>query len=201
MKMSRPFRRLSWLGFALTLMAGAPQSQAQTAKRSVGSLVNPQAPAMTSGAASTAAPNPTGPSSPITNTADLPSRFPTGLSLPSAKPPDRSPTAVNTPPPKTPTGEPAEPAGVEPKTPAVRASRYGQVESAAMSPVSGPYTALQIAQSFLGADANRDGELTPAEAERLTIMPYSFEDMDRNRNRILTRSEYEDAVRRGPENR
>jgi hypothetical protein len=59
----------------------------------------------------------------------------------------------------------------------------------------GPYTALQIAQSFIGADANRDGELTRAEARHLTIMPYSFEEMDRNRDGILTRFEYEDAVR------
>jgi hypothetical protein len=62
-------------------------------------------------------------------------------------------------------------------------------------PAPGPYTALQIAQSFLGADANRDGELTRAEALRLTIAPSSFEEMDRNHDGILTRSEYEDAVR------
>ena len=59
----------------------------------------------------------------------------------------------------------------------------------------GPYTALQTAQSFLSADGNRDGELTRAEAQRLTIMPYSFEEMDRNHDGILTRFEYEDAMR------
>ena len=59
----------------------------------------------------------------------------------------------------------------------------------------GPYTALQLAQSFRQADANLDGELTRAEAQRLTIMPTSFEEMDRNKDGILTRSEYEDGVR------
>jgi hypothetical protein len=74
---------------------------------------------------------------------------------------------------------------------------YGGVPTARASPGvgSGPYTALQIAQSFLGADINRDGELTRGEAQRLTIMPYSFEEMDRNRDGILTRFEYEDGVR------
>jgi hypothetical protein len=62
-------------------------------------------------------------------------------------------------------------------------------------PMPGPYTALQVAQSFLGADANRDGELTRAEALRLTIAPSSFEEMDRNHDGVLTRFEYEDAVR------
>jgi hypothetical protein len=60
---------------------------------------------------------------------------------------------------------------------------------------AGPYSAVQFAQSFLGADLNRDGELTRAEAQRLTIAPYSFEDMDRNHDGIITRFEYDDAVR------
>lgn len=60
---------------------------------------------------------------------------------------------------------------------------------------AGPYSAVQFAQSFLGADLNRDGELTRAEAQRLTIAPYSFEEMDRNRDGIITRFEYDDAVR------
>ena len=77
------------------------------------------------------------------------------------------------------------------------AANYGGVAAARGSAGmgGGPYTALQIAQSFLAADANRDGELTRAEAQRLTIMPYSFEEMDRNHDGILTRSEYEDALR------
>jgi hypothetical protein len=60
---------------------------------------------------------------------------------------------------------------------------------------SGPVTALQIAQSFVTADRNRDGELTPDEAQQLTLGRGTFEDMDRNHDRILTRFEYEDAFR------
>ena len=60
---------------------------------------------------------------------------------------------------------------------------------------AGPYTALQLAQSFQGADSNRDGELTRAEAQRLTIMPTSFDEMDRNRDGVISRSEYDDGSR------
>ncbi|MBI2769040.1 MAG: EF-hand domain-containing protein [Burkholderiales bacterium] len=60
---------------------------------------------------------------------------------------------------------------------------------------AGPYTAVDLARSFISADANRDGELTRAEAQRLTIMPLGFEDMDRNKDGVVTRSEYEDSVR------
>jgi hypothetical protein len=69
---------------------------------------------------------------------------------------------------------------------------------APQGPVSGPagnYTPLQIAQSFLGADANHDGELTRAEFQHLTIKPYTFEEMDADHDGIVSRSEYESAVR------
>lgn len=65
----------------------------------------------------------------------------------------------------------------------------------AWTATTGPITDVDIARSFLGADANRDGELTPVEAMRLTLMPRSFEDMDLDRDGILSRSEYEDGVR------
>jgi hypothetical protein len=60
---------------------------------------------------------------------------------------------------------------------------------------AGPYTALQLAESFLRGDANRDGELTRAEFQRLPIAPASFDEMDRDRNGVVTRSEYEDGSR------
>jgi hypothetical protein len=87
-------------------------------------------------------------------------------------------------------------AGAAPQSSVMGAAGYGAAV-AGVSPVtgSGPVTALQIAQSFLAADGNRDGELTRAEARHLTLMPYSFEEMDRDHDGILTRSEYEDAFR------
>src|SRR4051812_30414361 len=53
-------------------------------------------------------------------------------------------------------------------------------ESVAVTLASGPVTALQVAQSFMAADRNRDGELTPEEAQQLTLARGTFEDMDRN---------------------
>jgi len=98
---------------------------------------------------------------------------------------------------------PRPPSGLRPPppvnagvTPPTRVRRPPPVAAPQATTAShGPYTALQIAQSFLGADANRDGELTRAEAQRLSIMPYSFEEMDRNHDGILSRFEYEDGVR------
>lgn len=60
---------------------------------------------------------------------------------------------------------------------------------------AGPYTALQLAESFQRADANRDGELSRVEFQRLTIAPAAFEEMDRDRDGVLTRSEYQDGTR------
>lgn len=60
---------------------------------------------------------------------------------------------------------------------------------------NGAYTALQLAESFQRADANRDGELTRVEFQHLTIMPASFDEMDRNRDGVISRSEYEDGSR------
>jgi len=75
---------------------------------------------------------------------------------------------------------------------------YGAVTAGgrpATGMLGGPFTPLQVAQSFLGADLNHDGELTRAEAQRLSILPYGFEEMDRNHDGVVTRFEYEDAVR------
>jgi hypothetical protein len=101
-----------------------------------------------------------------------------------------------TPAPVTTGGGRATGAEVVPQTTAMGAGGYGiPAGPQYLSVGSGPYTALQIAQSFLAADANRDGELTKAEAQRLTIAPSTFEEMDRDHDGILTRFEYEDAVR------
>jgi len=59
----------------------------------------------------------------------------------------------------------------------------------------GPYSAVEIAKSFIEADTDRDGTLTPAEAQHLAIMPKSFEGMDTNHDGLVSRWEYEDAFK------
>jgi hypothetical protein len=180
-----------------TLTPGRPSpaapigiAPAPTSSRSLQSVPQPPAPATTTpGVAGFATPSPSGLPSPLPNPAGVSSQFPAGLP---------SPTVPNLASPGTAAGSPPVDAGTAPQTAVMGGSGYGGVPAGRASPGvgwSGPFTALQIAQSFLGADANRDGELTRAEAQRLTIMPYSFEEMDRNHDGILTRFEYEDGVR------
>jgi hypothetical protein len=58
------------------------------------------------------------------------------------------------------------------------------------------WTPAQIRQSFDLADADSNGQLTRSEAQRLQIMPRSFEDMDQNKDGFITREEYEGSVSR-----
>lgn len=53
------------------------------------------------------------------------------------------------------------------------------------------WTPEQIREAFQLADANSDGQLTRAEAQRLPIMPRSFEDTDLNKDGVLTLDEYQ----------
>ena len=52
------------------------------------------------------------------------------------------------------------------------------------------WTADQIREAFDLADSDSDGVLSRAEAQRLTLLPRSFEDMDQNKDGVLQRSEY-----------
>lgn len=52
------------------------------------------------------------------------------------------------------------------------------------------WTAEQVREAFQAADVNRDGQLSRAEAQRLPIMPKSFEDTDQNKDGVLTLDEY-----------
>jgi hypothetical protein len=188
------------LGCALALLAGVTlESPAQTPSRSVRPVPQPAAPTtLTPGVAAPGTPIASGLPSPLPSPAGLNSRFPAGLPSPLPNPAGLpSPGVRNLASPGTPAGAPPIEAGIVPPTSVLGAAGYGGL--APVRPPSGTgggaFTALQIAQSFLGADANRDGELTRAEAQRLTILPYSFEEMDRNHDGILTRFEYEDGVR------
>lgn len=60
---------------------------------------------------------------------------------------------------------------------------------------AGPYTPVEVARSFITADANRDGELTQGEWWRLAIRPGTFEGMDRDYDGRISRSEYDDGLR------
>jgi hypothetical protein len=193
-------RQVSRLGCALLLVTAAAASHAQTARK-IQSVPQPAAPA---NAATLGLPKPGG----------LPSQFPAGL--PETGVMGSSGTPIGVAPATTNTNEPAGTittpntsgttttgsSGPVPTTTGAGVNAAGVTSylgaAAPQGPVSGPagsYTPLQIAQSFLGADANHDGELTRAEFQHLTIKPYTFEEMDADHDGIVTRSEYENAVR------
>lgn len=58
-------------------------------------------------------------------------------------------------------------------------------------PPANRWTPAQIREAFQRADTNGDGQLTRAEAQRLPMMPKSFEDMDLNKDGVLTLDEYQ----------
>jgi len=58
------------------------------------------------------------------------------------------------------------------------------------------WTPDQIRQAFVLADGDSNGELSRAETQRLTIVPRGFEDMDQNKDGVLTRIEFEAAFTR-----
>ena len=53
------------------------------------------------------------------------------------------------------------------------------------------WTAAQVREAFQLADANSDGRLTRAEAQRLPLMPRPFEETDLNKDGTLTLDEYQ----------
>lgn len=192
-------RRAARLGCAALLATIAAASYAQTARK-IQSAPQPAAPA---NAATLGLPKPGG----------LTSQFPAGL--PETGVMGSSGTPIGVAPATTNTNEPAGTVttpgtsgtattgstGTVPTTTGAGVNAAGVAymgAGAPQGPVSGPagsYTPLQVAQSFLGADANHDGELTRAEFQHLTIKPYTFEEMDADHDGIVTRSEYENAVR------
>ena len=83
-----------------------------------------------------------------------------------------------------------------PSTPAPPAPAAVQPGAAGPPAVPQPvpaakWTAQQIRQAFDAADTDSDGQLSRAEAQRLSILPHSFEDLDQNKDGVLSRSEYQ----------
>lgn len=173
---------------AASLIALGGLSYGQTSIPSVRPVPQPAAPVTTPGSGF-GSPSPSGLPSPTPRPGGLTSRFPSGVPEPDVtpgSPPPGNGAVVVVPP-----AAPGSPAYGGAHGPMRGDPRYAQYTCGAR----GPYTPLQIAQSFIGADADRDGELTAVEAQRLTIRPCSLEQMDRNRDGVLTRFEYEDGVR------
>ena len=78
-----------------------------------------------------------------------------------------------------------------PAPPAPVAVQPGAPAGTAQPVPAARWTAEQIRQAFDLADSNSDGQLSRAEAQRLSILPHSFEDLDQNKDGVLGRSEYE----------
>lgn len=58
------------------------------------------------------------------------------------------------------------------------------------------WTAQQIRDAFELADSDTNGELSRAEIQRVAILPRGFEEMDQNKDGVVTRAEYEAAFAR-----
>lgn len=209
--------RLAPIAAAFALTALAPL-HAQTVNRSVVQVPQRPAPAtITPATPGRGAPSPTGLTSPFPAGLPSPSPFPAGLP-PVARPTLTPPTAT-TATPTAPVTPPLDGTVLMPSTAigstgfvnngantgangsagaagtAVMGAGGGASTPRAAPSGAGPYTALQLAESFQRADANRDGDLTRNEFQHLTIAPAQFDEMDRNRDGLISRSEYDDGSR------
>ena len=68
------------------------------------------------------------------------------------------------------------------------------VQPAAQPIPAARWTLAQLRQAYDLADTDSDGRLSRAEAQRLAIMPLSFEELDRNKDGVLERGEYESSI-------
>ena len=82
------------------------------------------------------------------------------------------------------------------QTPGTQATTPPAAQAVAPAPVTQPlppsrWTPAQIREAFQLADLNSDGQLSRAEAQRLPMLPRSFEDTDTNKDGALVLAEYE----------
>jgi hypothetical protein len=192
-----------YLAAGLFAVASASAVHAQT--RSVQAVPNPQPSAAQRAAQSAPAP------------AGLRPVFPAGITSGSGAAVSRDPIAASTSPiapfgsadtTGAATGTPQTGTTIVPELPtfgSVNTTVLGAGAVGAGNTVRGPgqrvtggaggFSAVDQARSFFFADANHDGELTRAEAGRLSIATMAFEEMDRNFDGIISRFEYEDSLR------
>ena len=84
------------------------------------------------------------------------------------------------------------------QTPGTQATTPSATDAIVSAPVTQPlppsrWTPAQIRDAFQRADLNSDGQLSRAEAQRLPMLPRSFEDADSNKDGALVLAEYEGA--------
>lgn len=188
-----------FVAVAVCAAAAASAAQAQTQRLSPGPAATPSA----SARAATATPNPAG----------LRPQFPAGITSGSGAAQSSDPIAASTAPvPANSAGTgstgvaggggaviPSElpPSGAAPDTTVLGAGGPGVPGPAQprLGGGAGGFAAADTARSFFFADANHDGELTRAEARRLSIATQSFEEMDRNFDQVISRFEYDDSLR------
>jgi hypothetical protein len=182
-------RHLSGIALACAIVFSMPVADAQQRRAAPAAQPTRQAPPP--GVSTFGLPNPAGLASPV----------PAGLTSPN--PPSLTPPGVpNLSSPGTAPGSPAIDAGIAAPTTTgggagvvfLQQTQAGANVMGGPPAPSGPYSAVDIARAFLEADTNHDGDLSRAEAQRIAL-PVPFDDLDRNRDGLLSRFEYEDAFR------
>ncbi len=164
------------------VVCSAAQAQSSSVARIGAAAPRPAPPAIGATAApSPALPSPTG----------LQSRFPAGLTAATLG----TPGADVPPAPVAGGGGGVVPPPADSGT-AVATNVMGAGAAQPLEVGPGGYSAVDVARAFLGADRNRDGELSRAEARQLTLGNFSFEELDRNHDGIVTRWEFDDAMGR-----
>lgn len=124
--------------------------------------------------------------------------FPSGLNSGTGAAASSDPIAASTspvPPASTTTVTTGRDTLLVPQSPTPATNALGAGATARSQGQASAFRASEIVQSFLLADENGDGQLTRAEAARLSIFVLPFDVMDRDADGLVSRLEYEDSLR------